>query len=53
MLNRIRMNRILVYPNVKRDGVQHKFTEEEIKEYIKCGKDPVYFCKTLSKGYLS
>ena len=36
-------------PNVKRDGVQHQFTEEEIKEYVRCGKDPVYFCKTYLK----
>ena len=35
--------------NVKRDGVQHQFTEEEIKEYIKCAKDPVHFCKTYLK----
>lgn len=35
--------------NVKRDGVQHNFTEEEVKEYIKCSKDPVYFCKTYLK----
>jgi len=35
--------------NVKRDGVQHKFTEEEVKEYIKCSKDPVHFCKTHLK----
>ena len=35
--------------NVKRDGVQHNFTEEEIKEYIKCSQDPVYFCKTYLK----
>jgi hypothetical protein len=35
--------------NVKRDGVQHKFTEDEVKEYIKCSKDPVYFCKTYLK----
>jgi hypothetical protein len=35
--------------NVKRDGVQHNFTEEEIKEYIKCSKDPVYFCKKYLK----
>jgi hypothetical protein len=36
-------------PNVKRDGVQHQFTEEEVKEYVKCGKDPVYFCKNYLK----
>ena len=35
--------------NVKRDGVQHNFTEKEIKEYIKCSNDPVYFCKTYLK----
>ena len=35
--------------NVKRDGVQHNFTEEEIKEYIKCSNDPVYFCKKYLK----
>src|SRR6056300_1491300 len=35
--------------NVKRDGVQHNFTNEEIKEYIKCSQDPVYFCKTYLK----
>ncbi len=35
--------------NVKRDGVQHNFTEEEVKEYVKCRKDPVYFCKKYLK----
>lgn len=35
--------------NVKRDGVQHNFTEWEIKEYLKCSKDPVYFCKQYLK----
>ena len=35
--------------NVKRDGVQHNFTEEEVKEYLKCSKDPVYFCKKYLK----
>jgi hypothetical protein len=35
--------------NVKRDGVQHQFTEAEVKEYLKCSKDPVYFCKTYLK----
>ena len=35
--------------NVKRDGVQHNFTEDEIKEYIKCSQDPVYFCQTYLK----
>lgn len=35
--------------NVKRDGVQHNFTEEEVKEYLKCSKDPTYFCKKYLK----
>ena len=35
--------------NVKRDGVQHNFTEKEVKEYLKCSKDPVYFCKKYLK----
>ena len=35
--------------NVKRDGVQHSFTEWEIKEYLKCSSDPVYFCKNYLK----
>ena len=35
--------------SVKRDGVQHSFTEWEIKEYLKCSSDPVYFCKNYLK----
>ena len=35
--------------NVKRDGVQHDFTKKEIKEYVKCSKDPAYFCETYLK----
>tara|TARA_B100001094_G_scaffold328063_1_gene387618 strand:- start:2322 stop:3941 length:1620 start_codon:yes stop_codon:yes gene_type:complete len=35
--------------NVKRDGVQHQFTESEVKEYIKCSNNPIYFCKTYLK----
>ena len=39
-------------PNVKRDGVQQGWTEELIKEYVKCSKDPVHFaqkyCKVIS-----
>jgi len=29
---------------LKKVGVEHKFTEEQVQEYIKCSKDPVYFC---------
>ena len=35
--------------NVKRDGVQHEFTKKEIKEYVKCVNDPVYFCTKYLK----
>ena len=35
--------------NVKRDGVAHNFTEDEVKEYIRCSKDPVYFCHKYLK----
>jgi hypothetical protein len=30
-------------PLLKRVGIEHPFTEEEVDEYIKCSKDPVYF----------
>jgi hypothetical protein len=30
-------------PLLKRVGIDHPFTEEEVDEYIKCSKDPVYF----------
>jgi len=36
-------------PQVKRDGVQQKFSEIEVSEYMKCMKDPVYFAKTYVK----
>jgi hypothetical protein len=35
--------------NVKRDGVTHNFTEHELKEYVKCMKDPAYFARTYCK----
>ena len=34
---------------VKRDGVNHNFTQNEIAEYQKCMKDPVYFARTYAK----
>jgi hypothetical protein len=42
-------------PLLKRVGVQVKFTEEQVEEYIKCSKDPIYFAKyikiiTLDEG---
>ena len=36
-------------PQVKRDGVNQQFTNEEVSEYLKCMKDPVYFAKTYVK----
>jgi hypothetical protein len=33
-------------PNLKKSGVNVNFTQKQIKEYIKCSKDPVYFAKT-------
>ena len=39
-------------PNVKSAGVSVQFTEEQVKEYVKCKTDPVYFiqnyCKVIS-----
>jgi len=35
--------------NVKRDGVEQEWTREEINEYAKCLKDPVYFARNYIK----
>jgi len=32
-------------PLLKKAGVQIKFTQEQVEEYIKCAKDPVYFAE--------
>ena len=42
-------------PLLKRVGVQVNFTEEQVDEYIKCSRDPIYFAKyikiiTLDEG---
>lgn len=43
-------------PNLKLPGVELQYTKEQLDEYIKCAKDPAYFCekyvkvKTLDKG---
>ncbi len=34
---------------VKRDGVQQSWTKEDIKEYQRCMKDPVYFAEKYAK----
>ena len=36
-------------PLVKRDNVSLNFSQEEVQEYIKCARDPIYFCKTYIK----
>ena len=35
--------------NIKRDGVVHNFTKDEVIEYSKCLKDPGYFAKHYCK----
>jgi len=45
-------------PNLKSVGYQHQFTPEEIQEFVKCQKDPVYFIEnychivSLDKGLI-
>jgi len=45
-------------PKLKPPGVELQYSKEELNEYIKCAKDPVYFCskyvkvKTLDKGVM-
>ena len=36
-------------PNLKKANVSQEFTEENIREYIKCKGDPVYFAKNYIK----
>jgi hypothetical protein len=42
--------------NLKPGGVKIEFTQEQVEEYLKCAKDPIYFAKkyvkvvTLDKG---
>ena len=36
-------------PNLKSAGVEVEFTKEQIAEYIKCSKDPIYFIKNYIK----
>ena len=36
-------------PNLKASGVPVQFTEEQVREYIKCKNDPIYFIKTYVK----
>jgi len=34
---------------LKRVGVELSYTEEQVKEIIKCSEDPVYFIKSYVK----
>ena len=36
-------------PRLKRAHTKSTFTEERIKEYVKCAADPIYFIKTYCK----
>ena len=36
-------------PLLKKAGVEHAYTQEEVDEYIKCSKDPVYFSEKYIK----
>ncbi len=36
-------------PNIKKDGITSNFTHEEVLEYAKCMKDPVYFVEKYAK----
>ena len=43
------MDGYLGNPNLKASGVEIEFTEEQVKEYVKCAKDPVYFIRNYVK----
>ena len=36
-------------PNLKKVGVDIEFTQEQIEEYVKCAKDPIYFIRQFVK----
>jgi hypothetical protein len=36
-------------PLLKKAGVEHAYTQEEVDEYIRCSKDPVYFAERYIK----
>ena len=51
-------NQYLGNPNLKKANVAQSFTPDEVQEYIKCSKDPVYFIQkyirivSLDKGLI-
>ena len=36
-------------PNLKKANTAHEFTQDQVIEFIKCKKDPVYFAKNYIK----
>ena len=36
-------------PNIKRDGIEQSWAADDIREYAKCMKDPVYFAREYLK----
>ena len=52
------MKHYLANPNLKRTNVSLNLTEEQVREYVKCAKDPIYFIEnyvkiiTLDKGFV-
>ncbi len=36
-------------PTIKKAGVSYQYTEEELKEYVKCASDPLYFAEHYVK----
>jgi len=49
MTSRKNSEKYLGNANLKAAGVHVDFTEEQVKEYLKCSKDPVYFIKKYIK----
>lgn len=53
-----RMKHYLGNPKLKRVGISQSMTEEQITEFIRCSKDPIYFIEnyvkiiTLDKGFV-
>ena len=51
-------NSYLGNPNLKASNVKVEFTKEQVEEYVKCSKDPIYFMKkyiqivSLDKGLI-
>lgn len=48
-MNPVRGDTYLGNANIKRDGVEHSFTREELEEYIKCKESVEYFAENYVK----